>query len=124
MSRFAIVDIPKSGGNPVLNLPSGAHVKKSGSVVRISFRGKQVWFHILKQTPTRWIAFVSAPKRAFSWLSNHLGADCSELTHEFWQANKAQLASIGLVGETMDGAEVLRVPHTIAGASAFIGAGD
>lgn len=120
MSELAIVDVPTSGGNPMLNLPAGAKTKRTGDVVRIDFRGKFVWLHILKTTPTRWIAIMSAPSRAFKWFEGRLGADIYPLTWEFWQSQKTQLEALGLVGEMVDGVEVLRVPHAICGRSPFI----
>lgn len=120
MKRVAIIDVPKSGGNPVLNFPEGTTTKKRGNRLRISFKNKTVFVTILKSTPTRWISFVVAPKRAFPWLVERLGADVYELTYEFWQSRKVELEALGLVGETIDGEEVLRLPHSICGQSPFI----
>jgi hypothetical protein len=118
--RIAIVDVPKSGGNPLLNLPAEAVVKRNGKLWRITYREHTLFAQVLLSNANRWIAFVAAPARAFLWLEERVGADVYELTWQRWQNNKAALANLGLVGEVIDGEEVLRLPHVIAGQSPFL----
>lgn len=122
-NRTAIIDVAKSGGNPLLNLPDGATTKRHGKLWRLSFGSVQMWAYVVLNNANRWIAVVNAPPRAFAWMRENLDAEGRELTWAFWQSNKAALASIGLVGELIDGAEVLRLPHVICGESPFIGEG-
>jgi len=118
--KIAIVDVPKSGGSPILKLPAEAVVKKRGNRWRITYKGKTLFADVLLSNANRWVAVVVAPARAFTWLETRLGADVYELTWDFWQAHKAQSEALGLAGEVIDGEEVLRVPHTICGQSPFI----
>lgn len=120
MSKAAIVDVGKSGGNPMLNLPAGASTRKEGKLWTVEFQGITLFATVLLNNASRWIACVVAPKRAFVWMVNNLGADVMELTYDNWQANKAALESIGLVGEMQDGVEVLRRPHTVCGQAVFL----
>jgi hypothetical protein len=120
-NRNAIIDVAKSGGNPLLNLPAGARTRRHGKLWLISFARVQIWAYVLLSNANRWIAVVNAPPRAFAWMRANLDADGKELTWDFWQANKAALASIGLEGETIDGVEYLRLPHVICGQIPLVG---
>lgn len=119
--KLALVDIAKSGGNPVLNLPPSVEVKKSGQLWHLIHPTEgQLFARVVFENANRWVAQVAAPARAYQWIENHLGANVYELTWSFYQTNKAQLAALGLVGEIRDGADVLRMPHVICGQSPFV----
>lgn len=120
MSKIAIVNVAKSGGNPMLNLPADATTRRDGKLWTVEFRGHTLFAYVLKNSATRWVACVAAPKRAFVWMQNNVGTDATELTYETWQANKAQLEALGLAGELDGTEEVLRLPHVVCGQSAFL----
>lgn len=116
-----LLDIPKENGNPVLNLPASVSLKRRANRFLLRHETKGTCHALLLwQNATRWVAFVVAPPKAAQWFEEHFGADVYPLNHASWQARKAQLAVVGLVGEMRNGVEVLRAPHTICGKSPYI----
>lgn len=131
----AIVDVPKTGGKPVLQLPAGFDLERiedsacQANGVRREFPrfritrtedagdGPSAHFVILLSTANRWIAWFVGPRKALEWLESRLGADIYRVTPELVRDRRTDLQNLGLL---FDGAGRLLAPHVTCGQSAWI----
>lgn len=122
MRLIGIVDVPKSGGNPILNLPAEAETTKvAPGLWVVRYEDVTAYFKLLNGTATRWRAFAVMPsQRVVTWLENALGAEFTRLDKATILANKAQLSSVGI---SFNG-NIMTAPHVLAGQPASINLDD
>ena len=122
MNVLGIVDVAKDGELPRLNLPAEAEVQVQGPLRKISYNGRMAYLWKQWENANRMVFCFAGPLAAAQWLQSRLtdGDNAYRLTRELYLANQAAFTTIGLVPETHNGRQAVRLPHVVCGQSPWI----